>query len=226
MPLTAQKTPLSAAEEKFQKYSLIGWYLGRAQWHEIRSLGSTSVVRLSVVAPVVSYLILANEHLLHFFEGWKFFCFYFGTVSIAVGALIYSTRCPGEAKKYDTAVEYAVAEAEFFTASPLIIEKAIGHSLSELKVQRPEIYRDILFIYTKIWISKNHPLREDRRDAIIALMDELWHLKIFGNRNSRVACRIFYDLGILLIFMPGVLTLLEIIQAFSAAVIQYFYPLG
>jgi len=205
-------TPTRNKARKWSVPRLTDWYLGRSQWHEIRNLGSTSIVRLSVVAPVVGYLILANRQSFQLFEGWKLFCFYFGTGSIAVGAFIYSLRCPGEAKKYDTAVDYALAEAEFFTANPFIIEKAIKASLLELQLQRPDLYRDVLTIFAKIAISHDHPEREVRKDATMVLMDELWHIRIFGRRRSRVVCRIFYDIGTFLIFLPSVFTVLQILH--------------
>lgn len=197
------------------------WYLARCQWHGIRALGSTSIVRLSAIAPIVGYLILANEFTFRMFEGWKLYCFYFGTLSIAMGAFVYSLRCPGEAKKYDTAIEYTSAEAEFFTANPKIIEKEIAKSLVEVHHQRPEVFRDLLTIVSGIIRSQRDAERDTRKDAIISLMDELWHLRNFIRRRSRITCRILYDLGIVLVFSPSIVTSFQILEvalpAFSNA---------
>lgn len=190
----------------------IDWYRRRSQWHDIRALGFSSIVKISIVAPIVGYLILSNKFAFSFFEGWKFYFFYAGVTCISLGAILYSWWCPGEAKKYDTGVEYAISEVDFFIAKPMIIESLLREKISRLRVSRPDIlHLDLLTIGSKFWTSSFDQERDKRKDAVIFLMDELWHAINYQFRKIRVICRMLYDAGILLLFAPSVYTTLQVL---------------
>lgn len=193
---------------------LVDWYRSRSQWHEIRALGFSSIVKVSILAPVVGYLILSNPVSFAFFESWKFYCFYAGVTSISIGAILYSWFCPGEAKKYGTGVEYALAEVDFFVAKPKIIEHSLRYNIARLQLSRPDIYFDLLAIGACFSIAAFDEERSRRRDATLFLLDELWHAKNFRQRNVRVLCRILYDVGLVLLFTPSAYTTLQVLGLF------------
>lgn len=77
------------------------WLETRSRWSKLRELGQSNLVRASVLMPVFGYLLIFNEHVheyltIRYDAGWPFnylppmwriWTLYFGSVSLAIGAM-------------------------------------------------------------------------------------------------------------------------------------------
>jgi hypothetical protein len=106
-----------------------------SHWDQLRSIGNSRLVKLTILVPLLGYMILFNEQLVRFLElaspyfrdflfrsgdqpadtstwslAYRLYCFYFGFTALAVGALIYEFRCPRLVKLYGSAAEYFSVE--------------------------------------------------------------------------------------------------------------------
>lgn len=96
------------------------WRLYSRTWTQIRGIGNSPAIRMTVAVPVLGYLILFNEtlrsrlNLWHDVFGanlgpalpWRLVCLYFGLTAVAIGSLIYQWRCPQIIKRYDGPLDY------------------------------------------------------------------------------------------------------------------------
>ena len=181
-----------------------------SRWHSLRAIGSSKVSVLSILTPVAGYLIIFNTKFEIFESGWKVSSFYLGTVLFSLGTLIYAYSCPGECKKYDTAIEYTGAEAEFFSANHAIMIKMINRAL--VKRRWPTYFSPsedhIRSVISEIERAKG-PVQ--RKPFMMTLMDEYWHMLNPSNPWCRYTCLSLYAAGTLLISLPGLVTTLEIV---------------
>jgi hypothetical protein len=86
-------------------------------WSNLRGISNSYAAKSTVLIPLIGYMILFNEHLVHLFdlarelEGGqasgrispRLFWLYFGFCAIAVASLVYAKWCPVELKVYKTA---------------------------------------------------------------------------------------------------------------------------
>jgi hypothetical protein len=96
-------------------------------WSSLRSIGNSYFVRLTILIPIVGYLIIFNTNIVQYLELAKEFVgalaappgsdvsprlllIYFGLTALAVGSTIYSLACPWEVKQYGTASAYVGGE--------------------------------------------------------------------------------------------------------------------
>ena len=92
----------------------------------MRSIGNSSYVRLTVLIPIVGYLIIFNAHVVDYLDLAKEFVgapptegsqvsprlllIYFGLTAIALGSATYTLACPWQVKHYGTATAYVGGE--------------------------------------------------------------------------------------------------------------------
>src|ERR1700739_3748651 len=105
-------------------------------WTILRGVGNSNLVKLTIVIPLVGYLILFNENLLHYIQlsrtlfgvdqvsraettdvsaahvPLRLSSLYFGLCLIAVGSIIHQWFAPEEIKKYGSAPEYIEHEQD------------------------------------------------------------------------------------------------------------------
>lgn len=96
----------------------------------LRAIENSSAVKLTIIIPLVGYLIIFNENVLHYIElsrellgghviplsdaatgavahvSWRLLCLYFGLCLIAGAAALHQLFCPEKVKKYGSPVEY------------------------------------------------------------------------------------------------------------------------
>jgi hypothetical protein len=100
----------------------------RFGWTKLREIGNSPAVKLTIAIPLVGYLILFNESVLHYLDlsrelfgqprtagesgahvSWRLLVLYFGLCFIAVGAALYAWHCPDEIKSYRLPSDYLSA---------------------------------------------------------------------------------------------------------------------
>lgn len=101
----------------------------RFEWDSIRALGSNRLVQLTVVLPVIGYLILFSSSLRQYFVlfvdpgtepvFWRLYLLYFGFCFLAVGSLIFAWRCPSEVKTHGAGFAYLEREGSAISEARL-----------------------------------------------------------------------------------------------------------
>lgn len=110
------------------------WYT----WDALRALGNQRLVQLTVLIPIVGYLVLFNEHLVQYWTlsrelfdaqsvfdlfggnesgqapvavvSYRLYCLYFGLCLIALASALFSLFCPRYVKVYASAAEFVAME--------------------------------------------------------------------------------------------------------------------
>jgi hypothetical protein len=117
--------------------SLLAFFERQSKWDELRRLGNSRLVKLTILVPLIGYMILFNDELLKYLElsspyfhdvflrgrlasdggglslslAYRLYLFYFGFTTLAAGALIYEFCCPRLVHEYGSAAEYVRIEA-------------------------------------------------------------------------------------------------------------------
>jgi hypothetical protein len=196
---------------------LMGWYwCVERKWSDLRAIGNSNASKLTVLFPIVGYLIIFNDDLVQHLNLWRpifgetappyrLLCVYFGLICVSLAAAIYGVRCPPEIKRHRSAVDY-IAEMEAYASTNR--RNAIEHRLSNDREVAP-----ILQQFTS-----------DRRDAVarlrstlhereqeVALVTDYWR-DVYGlsfttlnvscprSRHAAWAC---YAIGFILLGLPS-----------------------
>src|SRR5262245_23714640 len=122
--------------------SLLAFVDRHSSWDKLRTLGNARLVKLTVLVPLIGYMILFNDQLLRYLElsspyfhdafiggevagtgglslslAYRLYLFYFGFTFLALGALLYEFRCPWQVKRHGTAAEFVRVEGPITTMS-------------------------------------------------------------------------------------------------------------
>jgi hypothetical protein len=107
--------------------------INMAKWTTLREVGNLWAVKLTVLIPVVGYLILFNAYLIEYLRlspevvsppqlqtgaiGFRLLCIYFGLCFIAAASVLYTRFCPQQIKQFRTPAAYVAAEREHLGTS-------------------------------------------------------------------------------------------------------------
>lgn len=193
-------------------YRFTDRYEFRSRWHNLSALGTSPIVRLSILMPVAGYLILLNEQIVNFAQQldprfqlwgtgspWRLVLIFYGTALLGVASILFEWRCPGVPKRYRAAVDFVEAERGFF--------EAVAHR-DYLFVKHKEVY-DAL----PNWARQDHVLAGGHDLPMLGQLEALtvyWHARDMEKPLSRIAIRVLYDLGMLLLAVPAVVTFLGV----------------
>jgi hypothetical protein len=93
-------------------------------WSRLRPVGNSLVVKLTIIIPVIGYLIIFNDKLAGYanliseFGGNdrlglsvspRLFQIYFGLCFVAIASAVYSLACPSIIKRYPSAIDLGAA---------------------------------------------------------------------------------------------------------------------
>jgi hypothetical protein len=103
------------------------------RWSVLRSVGNSTAIKLTVLIPVVGYLILFNDYIVQFLDvsssifrrqdmlknaspaqniPWRLMFLYFGMCHIAAASVLYSWFCPNIIKRFGSAPEYVAQDRD------------------------------------------------------------------------------------------------------------------
>lgn len=120
-------------------------------WSVLREIGSLSIVRSTILIPIIGYLVLFNETIIQYLRltpqlsadtdvgavSYRLLLIYFGLVCFAIGSGLYSAFCPVEIKKYDTPSAFVAAERD------VLGEFQLGLLEQRLRSKAPNVYTDL-----------------------------------------------------------------------------------
>lgn len=189
----------------------------RSRWSVLRGLGNSTVAKATIAVPLIGYLLLFNGEIVKFLSLHTDFCrtscgpslrlflLYLGCCAIAVGAALYSLKCPALIKKYDSAAAFFEAEKAYF-CQPRNLDYLL--KLIELGTEASPLARDAPnFNY-------NGESRNVDPSSLADPMGELYRILNVSHPRSRLVALISYCLGILILLIPTAMTFVQVIVAF------------
>jgi hypothetical protein len=173
-------------------------------WSTLRPVGNSLVVKLTIIIPVVGYLIIFNDKLAGYVDlisevggndrlglsvSPRLFQIYFGFCFVAIASAVYSLACPSIIKRYPSAIDlgaattgsvgdygYAIVEKEIFK-SPFANEyKALKNHFESL-------------------VSENFSMEQAHFQVNNALINMYFALKNSEKPFCRWVCGMGYVIG-------------------------------
>jgi hypothetical protein len=196
------------------------------RWSVLRPYGNSAAVRLSVLVPVIGYLLILNTYVVDYISKldprfsmisedypYRLLVFYIATIFLATASLLYSRFCPALVRKYPSPVEFINSDIEFFWAT--------GHydfteaqvrseyvSLADDDRARNEFGRiDAL-------LQPTGGDTEERRGRLIELLTIKYHVRDIQKPILRGVCFALYIIGFILLAIPTLWTFLEVVLSF------------
>lgn len=185
------------------------WLDSHTRWHQLRAIGASRMSYITILAPVVGYLLTIDKDLEFLENSWKFTSSYIGSVLFSAGTIIFSFRCPGACKKYDTAIEYTNAEIGFSQRTHIFLKKMIDKSLKRRCWPTYVSFEQSRSRNLYNTLRKNRLNRDRRRDTVTTLLDEYWHMLSPSYPVSRYVCATCFSVGSLLIGVPSITTAVQ-----------------
>jgi hypothetical protein len=106
------------------------WLEEHSRWSHLKTLGSSNLVRASVLMPAFGYMLLLNENVHQYltikYDGWlleylpnvwRIWFLFYGSFLLAVATILYTVYCPREIKQYANEFDMAETEAKHHISS-------------------------------------------------------------------------------------------------------------
>lgn len=206
-------------------------------WDSIRKIGQTRALRLTIFVPVIGYMILFNQQIVHVFELSKhlfanvshiplddaigtvspetktrLFYFYFGLTFLGLGSILYQLFCPRLIKEHASDREYVREEIN------LITETRAESLANYLQHNRSGMRSHAEYSQQRHYIKVNEKDPEERKRKLesetIDLMVDFWRVENRSSPLSRSLVLIFYVVGFVMLGIPSVQMFKKVVIAF------------
>ena len=192
-------------------------------WRLLRSIGNSRAAKLTVLIPLVGYLILLNDDIVAhlalsknvFGDGadetlTRLLAIYVGLVFIAVASVVFAIWCPREVKRYGSAEEYVAGD------EPFMSDREIGMIQSRLKIG-DAIAREDDANYNDYHDSRPstdslEELRHRARQHQRIQLNLFYEMQDRSCRRGRWAAAIFYLLGSIFLSVPSALVFYRVMR--------------
>jgi hypothetical protein len=205
-------TETANQEEEFRE----GLKRGRVfvSWRLLRSVGNSKAAKLTILIPLIGYLILLNdtivknlalsETLFGASPGGtliKLLIIYCGLISVAIASTIFIIWCPLEVKRYASSEEYVAGD------EPFMSERAVGIMQNSLRIG-DEIARkddtEYRALQNSMRLTDDPDIRWRRQRDFIRIQMNLYFEMLDRSRPfARWATAGFYLAGIVLLLIPS-----------------------
>jgi hypothetical protein len=155
-------------------------------WRLLRSVGNSRAAKLTVLIPLVGYLILLNDDIVAHLALSKavfgsapdqtltrLLAVYVGLVFIAIASAVFVVRCPNEVKRYGSPEEYVAGD------EPSMSDKQIAIIEKKLEIG-DDIARNDSAEYAEYYFSRPRP--------------DLDELRRNGQQLQRIRINLFYEM--------------------------------
>ena len=203
-----------------------GWFEHRVpQWSVLRSVGNSHVVRLTILVPLIGYMVIFNERLLPYIElsktifgtsnglesplshgSWRLLFAYFGLTFVAIASVVYQFRCPQMVKTYATVEEYISAMRP--NVGDFMLEVA-SKNLQSMAEWKSELYFSSGFGVQKPDDSMT-PHQRDRYNSDVLGMNYL--IQDVSRLFWRFLTSALYFFGFALLLAPSVNVFIAVIR--------------
>ncbi len=187
-------------------------------WKALRVLGESSTVKLTMLTPIVGYMIIFSEK----FQQWftiasstlgidsaqaaattisNSYLLYFGLIAIALASGLYSLLAPSLAKEYRSNREYVQENIEHITPSRLFGLSSFVEKEYSDKKERHEVFVKIsLFESSSKSTGKSDV--STLRTLAIDLHNHFWNCTVYSRKMCRALITLLYILGFILLMIP------------------------
>src|SRR5262245_13941791 len=94
------------------------WFQEKDKWTTLRAVGNSPIVKMTIVIPVLGWLILFNDYIVHQLSAVeeifgklqvssRLLWLYVGLFITSIGSILYAGFCPEEIKKYASEIDYS-----------------------------------------------------------------------------------------------------------------------
>lgn len=197
-------------------------------WDEISRIASTKIVKLTVLIPVLGYLILfsawfeENFRIFGEFPTWKVHLLYYGFTAVALGSIIYSIYCPRLVQIYGSATEYISNERKIMfdfkqvelVQNILLLAKKTTPDQSDIFTHEvvdfiatfsPEDFSNEIVLRTAI------QRKLSQISDILPFMFAYFELLEQSKKEARYAVYYLFRAGFVLVAIPSVFMFVEIV---------------
>ncbi|HUI12586.1 MAG TPA: hypothetical protein VL048_03845 [Xanthobacteraceae bacterium] len=193
-------------------------------WHQLRAFGNSTAAKLTILIPLVGYLILLNDRVVEFLalserifgqaatagSTAKLLAIYIGLVCVALASSIYALCCPLEVKKYASTEEYIAGEEPFMSER--------GEGMLEARLRHgDEIARTSLRDYQQ-WnnsrpsVDSDEEIRRRGQRFFRIEMQLFYEMQDRSNPIARWVTAILYLIGFAALLFPSISVFVRVIQ--------------
>lgn len=181
-------------------------------WSALKGVMSSKLARLTVIIPIVGWLLVYNDNLIILFEnllkrdlpnefGWKVYVFYVGLFAISISSILFAIFCPNEIKSHSSIVDYVKHSRLIFTERyEKNLSKSIGREPFDW-AKPPEAYANSET--GRFTLVRKHS--ENEEDIVDTLVED-YHQRNFSWPLVRVCALVFFISGALLASVPTLST--------------------
>lgn len=181
-------------------------------WNNLKSLGNSKAIKMTMFIPVLGYLILFNEHIISLissaFEITKlsgensisrnnYYFLYFGLTIVGTATFLFQLFCPSFIKEYQSIRDYTEKNIDYMTPNRLA-------SLCKL-LEKKDIQPHKLVIKAKQVLEKNPSVDEKLfRVSSIDILEHFWNKHSWSLTWPRFIIISMYMIGFLLLAIPSI----------------------
>lgn len=187
-------------------------------WHLLRSIGNSRAAKLTVLIPLIGYLILLNDsvvaHLGLFGEAadatlTRLLAIYCGLVFVAIASVIFAACCPREVKRYASSEEYVAGD------EPFMSDKQIAVMQRRLEIG-DAVAREEYAGYNEYYDTRSSPdleeLRRRARQLNRIQMNLLFEMLERSCPVARWAAAVSYLVGLILLLVPSAMVFGKVVS--------------
>ncbi|WP_417505423.1 hypothetical protein [Marinomonas gallaica] len=205
-------------------------------WEGIRKIGQSRVLSLTIFIPVIGYMIIFNEQLIHLFElsqelfrevsagnganenvistdtKTRLFYFYFGFTFLGVGSLLYQLFCPNLIKEHGSDREFIREEVSLMTEKRTnLISRYLTHKVDSFRHEELDAIDAAFGRVDDAPLEIKPKLRES---AATDLMLMQWQYENWSNPIARGFVFSLYAVGFLVLAVPSIEMFVKVLRAF------------
>jgi hypothetical protein len=193
----------------------------QVHWTSLRPVGNSIIVKLTILVPLIGYLIIFNDKLAGYVDlvrevsgldassglsvPPRLFQIYFGLCFIAVASAIYSLACPSIIKRYASAIDLGAATTGAVGD--------YGYTIIEREVLESK-YSDEYQINKKHFqkvVSQDFSIEQAKFEVNNALINIYFALKNLEKPVWRWLCALCFAIGFFVLFISSIKIFLRVV---------------
>lgn len=204
----------------FQDSKYHDWLEEKSRWHHLKTLGSSGLVRTSVLMPAFGYMLLLNDNvhqyltvkydgwLLHYLPNvWRIWFLFYGSFFLALATVLYVVFCPREIKQYSSQFEMAETEAKPHLS---LNQSTVVQDRTRWVYEHKPRWMMPYFDLNNMSFSDDVNQRADPTGYLAQFCMMHWCILDMWYRKLRFFMFFTYTIGFMLIAIPAVFTFLQV----------------
>jgi hypothetical protein len=195
---------------------VLTWLGTHWRWSQLRALGSSRLVQASLLMPAFGYLLLLNDNvhdylkikydgwlLPHLPSLWRIWFLYYGSISLAVGSILFAWFCPIEIKRYASSFEIVRMQRD------LDVQEFSAEQLrGELQSAYKKLSRWAQSLYPIDF--SDTPLGAPSSDLGTTVLIHRWRMMDVKWPVVRLTVFVLFSIGLLLVAVPAAVTFVQV----------------